>query len=463
MAKSKRRSVNAKKGTTKEATSESNTLTESHGIHEFTSDDVEKLRYELLRWYDKNKRTLPWRTIAASDSSENDRAYAVLVSELMLQQTQVASVISYYTKWMEKWPSLPDLAAASLDEVTEMWTGLGYYSRGRRLHEIACKVNTELGGCMPNTAKELELLPGVGPYTAGAVASIVFSERAPVVDGNVIRVVSKAIWKLADSSVDLERPGDFNQALMELGATVVSKAIWKLADSSVDLERPGDFNQALMELGATVCTPKNPQFPGCALCLPTGKWDARLGVMNFPRKEKKTNVSQQETAVCVLHRKVCDNFEFFLEKRPQKGLLANMWQFPNIALSLGLSDREIVDAATSSLCKNYNVPEPKAQLLGRVPHQFSHISQVYVVLSVPVAQEELQTPAQAQQWVTQSALKDVAMPTGMKKVFKMFSSQDKKQPPPLKKRKVENSPAEASKKNKLVTDFFKSSKVVTKK
>ncbi|KAG9482866.1 hypothetical protein GDO78_009042 [Eleutherodactylus coqui] len=217
--------------------------------HTFTSEETETLRKELLTWYDRCKRDLPWRRLAAAEMDANRRAYSVWVSEVMLQQTQVSTVIDYYTKWMKTWPTVEDLAAASLEEVNEKWSGLGYYSRGRRLQEGAQKVVRDLGGQMPRTAEALQkLLPGVGRYTAGAVASISYGQVTGVVDGNVIRV----LCRLRRIGADCTSPP-------------VADALWNLANDLVDPDRPGDFNQAMMELGATVCTPKRALCGECPL------------------------------------------------------------------------------------------------------------------------------------------------------------------------------------------------------
>ncbi|XP_072275400.1 adenine DNA glycosylase [Pyxicephalus adspersus] len=217
--------------------------------HSFTHLEAESLRKDLLAWYDRCKRDLPWRRLASSESDPDRRAYSVWVSEVMLQQTQVSTVIDYYNKWMKTWPTIQDLAKASLEEVNEKWSGLGYYSRGRRLHEGAGKVVLELEGQIPRTAEDLQrLLPGVGRYTAGAIASISYGQVTGVVDGNVIRVLSR----LRCIGADFTTPA-------------VSDALWSLANCLVDPLRPGDFNQAMMELGATVCTPKKALCSDCPL------------------------------------------------------------------------------------------------------------------------------------------------------------------------------------------------------
>uniref|UniRef100_A0A8B9CK06 Adenine DNA glycosylase n=1 Tax=Anser brachyrhynchus TaxID=132585 RepID=A0A8B9CK06_9AVES len=285
----------------------------------------------------------------------------------MLQQTQVATVIDYYNRWMQKWPTLQALAEASLEEVNELWAGLGYYSRGKRLQEAARKVVSELAGQMPRTAEDLQkLLPGVGRYTAGAIASISYGQATGVVDGNVIRVLCRLRCIGADSS-----------------SPPVIDRLWAMANALVDRSRPGDFNQALMELGATVCTPKAPlcgecpvkqhcrarlrvekelalasrkllgKLPvvpdvedcgvgGCPLCPPAAElWDSSLGVTNFPRKAAKKQPRVEQTATCVLERRGRRGaLEYLIVQRPSSGLLAGLWEFPSVPLAPGLQQEQ---------------------------------------------------------------------------------------------------------------------------
>lgn len=310
---------------------------------------VVRLRCQLLSWYDKEKRELPWRTLAITESDLNIRTYAVWVSEIMLQQTQVATVKDYYNRWMKRWPTVEDLAAATLEEVNKMWAGLGYYSRGKRLHEGAQKVVSELKGQMPRTVDTLlKQLPGVGRYTAAAVGSIALGQVTGAVDGNVIRVLCRLRSIGADST-----------------SPAVTEALWSLANALVDPERPGDFNQAMMELGARVCTPKGPlcsQCPvqshcrsyrkvhvkknqnakkllgktdmktsdlpdiedcmdsgTCPLC-PSEPWDDELGVQNFPRKPAKKPPRVERTLTGVVTRSGEEGGdEFLLIQRPNKG------------------------------------------------------------------------------------------------------------------------------------------------
>jgi A/G-specific adenine glycosylase len=201
------------------------------------------LRKRLLEWYTGNRRELPWR--------RNKDAYAVWVSEIMLQQTRVAVVAQRYPAFMERFPTLVSLALASEEEVLALWSGLGYYARARMLHKAAQFVSSHLGGNLPVRAEELRALPGIGAYTAAAVASIAHGERAPAVDGNVERVLCRVAGWNAGS-----RTG---------GGAALRRKVENLEWRLLDPARPGDFNQAMMELGATVCTPRSPQCGECPL------------------------------------------------------------------------------------------------------------------------------------------------------------------------------------------------------
>ncbi|XP_032660433.2 adenine DNA glycosylase isoform X5 [Chelonoidis abingdonii] len=364
--------------------------------------EIKTFRKNLLAWYDKCKRDLPWRKLAASESDANRRAYAVWVSEIMLQQTQVATVIDYYNRWMQKWPTLQALAKASLEEVNELWAGLGYYSRGKRLQEAAQKVVSELAGQMPATAEELQrLLPGVGKYTAGAIASISYGQVTGVVDGNVIRVLCRVRCIGADSS-----------------SPAVTDRLWDLANSLVDPARPGDFNQAMMELGATVCTPRAP------LC------------MECPVKQHCRARCRVEKELEFASKRLLGKAAFSCSQAPdieECGLLAGLWEFPSLALELGLKEkqqREVLLAHVQAWAGEA-VARGRLRHVGEVSHVFSHIHQTYVVYSLLLGGDHktasgrrdkmLERPAF--RWVTQAEFQKAAVSTAMKKVWKAFERQ----------------------------------------
>ncbi|XP_056234938.1 adenine DNA glycosylase [Seriola aureovittata] len=418
--------------------------------------DVLQLRSQLLNWYDKEKRELPWRTLAMTEPDLNIRTYAVWVSEIMLQQTQVATVKDYYNKWMKRWPTVQDLASATLEEVNQMWAGLGYYSRGKRLHEGAQKVVTELKGQMPQTVDSLlKQLPGVGRYTAAAIGSIALGQVTGAVDGNVIRVLCRLRAIGAEST-----------------SPAVTEALWGLANTLVDPEKPGDFNQAMMELGARVCTPKAPvcnrcpvqshcrsyrkvhvkqeqnskklllklerktsSLPDiedcvssgtCPLC-PSDPWDDELGVQNFPRKPAKKPPRVERTLTCVVIRPGEEGEdEYLLTQRPNKGLLAGLWEFPCLLLEEENSEMKQKRALCAVISRILGTPltESLCKYVGEVVHIFSHIHQTYVVHSVRLKDGDTQTQTENAQWLSRSALHEAAVSTGLKKIVKLYDSVD---------------------------------------
>jgi len=225
----------------------------------------------LMAWYDANRRDLPWR--------RTRDPYAIVVSEYMLQQTQVATVIPYYLRWLDAFPDWAALARAGESGVLKSWEGLGYYRRARFLHQLAKHVAGPLGGQLPRDAAALRELPGIGPYMAGAVASIAFGRKTPLVDGNVERVFAR-VFALSDPT----------------GQTATKKKMWDIAEKLLPAERCGDFNQALMELGATVCTPRNPR---CLLC-PLEKACQAGDPHNFPVKRKTASIVSDRTYAAVI-------------------------------------------------------------------------------------------------------------------------------------------------------------------
>jgi len=253
---------------------------------------------KLLAWYARHKRALPWR--------DEPDPYRIWVSEIMLQQTQVDTVIPYYQRWLARFPTLAALAAAPLNDVLAAWEGLGYYSRARNLQRAAQIVTAEHSGAVPHTLPELQALPGIGRYTAGAIASIAFGVDAPVLDGNVKRVLARAF----DVQVDVKSPAGVAQ-------------LWALAESLVPRGRAGDYNQALMDLGATVCTPRAPACERCpvqALCVAR-----QLGVqLERPVMPAPRARPERIYAAGVVHKAG----RVLLGQRPADELLGGLWAFP---------------------------------------------------------------------------------------------------------------------------------------
>ena len=300
---------------------------------------IDRMSRALLAWYDAGFRDLPWR---------RDRdAYRVWVSEVMLQQTRVETVIPRYARWLERFPTLAALADAEVDDVLAEWEGLGYYSRARNLHAAARLVRDARGGEVPDTAAGLRDLPGVGEYTAGAVASIAFDRPEPAIDTNARRVLSRLF--------DLASPSP-----TELRAR---------AAALIPADRPGDFNQALMELGATVCVARAPRCAECPLaraCLARarGTTDSRPGRSARPR------VPEFELGVAVA---VAPGGRALLVRRAERGLLGGLWEFPSREAASG----ETPAAAAARALRPLVPRAVPARPLAVVPHAYSHRRHVY--------------------------------------------------------------------------------------
>ncbi|MEI7750673.1 MAG: A/G-specific adenine glycosylase [Candidatus Omnitrophota bacterium] len=258
-----------------------------------------KLRQALLRWYAKYQRDLPWR--------HTHDPYKIWASEIMLQQTQVATVIPYYERWLKSFPTLSALANAPLSKALELWAGLGYYRRVRMFHEAAVYIQRELQGNIPETAEKLRALPGIGRYTAGAIASIAWGEKTPVLDGNVIRILTRifAIARPIDRPATLEK-------------------LWPIAASLLPEKKPGDLNQALMELGATVCFPSNPQCTRCPVKKSCSAHQKGKELF-YPVRSQRSAYEKLNMAALVLRN---HKNAVWLEKQPEKGRWGGLWMFP---------------------------------------------------------------------------------------------------------------------------------------
>src|SRR5687767_3542267 len=277
------------------------------------------IRRKLLAWYDRCKRDLPWRR-------RHDDPYAQLLAEFMLQQTQVSTVTPFYERFIQRFPDVRSLAAAGADDVLAMWSGLGYYSRARHLHRAAQEIVQRFGGTVPRLVDELITLPGIGRYTAGAIASVAYDTPAPVLDGNVIRVLMRL-------RADRDDPK----------SVAVRSRLWAAAEALIPQRRCGDFNQGLMELGATICLPRNPQ---CLLCPIQAYCRAREAglVEQIPAVAQRTPVKEMSMVTAAIHHRQ----KLMFVQRPLKGLWAGLWELPSETLRA----RETVDNAWVRLRKN---------------------------------------------------------------------------------------------------------------
>jgi A/G-specific adenine glycosylase len=265
-----------------------------------TADQRRAFQQDLLDWYDDNKRSMPWR--------ETDDPYRIWVAEIMLQQTRVDTVRDYYHRFLESFPTVEALAAAERDEVLKRWEGLGFYARARHLHEAAQHVVDEHGGTVPDTMDAIRDLKGVGPYTAAAVLSIAHQKPHAVLDGNVKRVLTRIFAVEEDATT-----------------TAAERELRRLANELLDSERPGDFNQAMMELGALVCTPSTPLCDRCPLQTVCRAHEAGTEE-DYPVTPESEPVPHHDIAVGLVFDH--ENGQVLIQRRPDEGLLGGLWEFP---------------------------------------------------------------------------------------------------------------------------------------
>ena len=327
----------------------------------------------ILGWYDQGHRDLPWR--------RTQDPYRIWISEIMLQQTRAETVVSYYERFLARYPTVQDLASAPEEELLKAWEGLGYYSRARSLQKAAKEIVARYGGQLPADLEKLRALPGIGDYTAGAIASIAFGIPAAAVDGNVERVLCR--W---DAIKD------------EVGTPAVRRQIAARAQALVPRDRPGAFANAMMEMGATMCTPKNPK---CLLC------PVREGCMGFaqgiaqelPHKAKKKAQRVENRAVLLVF---CDN-RVLIVKRQEK-LLGGLFVFPDV----------LEESDPARLCQALEALGIRAaydEKLGHARHVFTHLIWEMDVHAV-VADEMTQVPGG--QWVSRQELAALPLPTAVK-------------------------------------------------
>jgi len=350
----------------------------------------------LLDWYDRHRRRLPWRPLPGVAADP----YRVWLSEIMLQQTTVAAVGPYFEKFIHRWPSVTALGNASLDDVLRMWAGLGYYSRARNLYACAVAVTRDHDGVFPDSEAGLRALPGIGPYTAAAIAAIAFDRRTMPVDGNIERVVSRLY--AVEEPLPKSKP-----RIQQLAATLLAPPRAGDADSRAgDVKtRAGDSAQALMDLGATICTPKR---PACALCPVSDGCAARLrgDQESFPRKAPKKTGELRRGAAFVVTR----GDELLVRTRPEKGLLGGMTEVPTSTWLAGQDDKAARKQAPAlKAATNWH------RKLGVVTHVFTHFPLELVVYTASVAARS--RAPDGMRWVPIVTLQDEALPNVMRKVI----------------------------------------------
>ena len=334
----------------------------------------------LLDWYDRNRRRLPWR----AENNVKPDPYRVWLSEIMLQQTNVKTVAPYYEKFLSRWPNVSDLATESLVEVLKLWAGLGYYARARNLHACAREILENHAGRFPDTEAELRKLPGIGAYTAAAIAAIAFGRKATPVDGNIERVIARLF--AVEESLPAAKP-----RIQALAATLTPD------------QRAGDFAQAMMDLGATICTPKR---PACSLC----PWiepclaQKRGDQETFPRKTEKAEGQLRRGAAFVVMRA---DGALLARTRPDKGLLAKMTEVPTTEWSHDFSIEHAISEAP--------IDADWTRLPGAVRHIFTHFPLELVVFRAKVA-KGTRAPS-GMRFIASAEIQGEAFPNVMRKVI----------------------------------------------
>lgn len=353
----------------------------------------------LLAWYDHNRRDLPWRRTPSP--------YRTWVSELMLQQTRVDTVIPYFERFLRELPDVRALAAVPEQRLLKLWEGLGYYRRARHLRAAAKRIVADLGGKFPKTAAGWRDLPGVGPYTAAAIASIAFGEPVPVVDGNVLRVFTR-FWALAG---DIRRPAVRDDLAGRLQAVL---------DAGGDArKRPGDFNQAVMELGALVCLPKTPRCAACPLrpdCVACR--DDRTA--ELPVKSARAPVPHVDIAVAVIRR----GGRILVQQRHAEKMLGGLWEFPGGKLEAGETPAA---AVVREVREETGLRVRAGSFLGKVDHAYSHFSvTLHVFACVPLPGSRLAAgrpgrAGEAPRWVVPAELRSLPMPRANQHILTLLA------------------------------------------
>ena len=295
-------------------------------------------RQALLAWYSQVGRDLPWRHCR--------EPYRIWVSEIMLQQTQVKTVIPYYHRWLEQFPTLEQLAQANLQQVLKAWEGLGYYSRARNLHRAAQKIVQEYGGVFPSQLEEVLALPGIGLTTAGGILSAAFNQPVAILDGNVKRVLARLV-------------------ALPVPPAKATKQLWQLSEALLDTEHPREFNQALMDLGATVCTPKNPD---CSRCPWMSNCQAyNLGIQSqLPMRETSSPLPHKLIGVAVIWN---EQGHILIDRRRPDGLLGGLWEFPGGKIE---PDETVEDCIKREIKEELGIEIEVGDRLITIEHAYTH-------------------------------------------------------------------------------------------
>ncbi|MEC8677362.1 MAG: A/G-specific adenine glycosylase [Candidatus Margulisiibacteriota bacterium] len=342
---------------------------------------------QLIEWFNTHQRPLPWRKSPSS--------YYTLISEFMAQQTQIATVIPYFNRWIKQFPTIQDVAQADEDTIFKAWEGLGYYSRAKNLHKTAKIISEELNGIIPESASELETLPGIGPYIAAAIASIAFSEKIAVVDGNVLRVMTRFFGikdDISDQKTKVKIQNRLNQVIKPL--------------------EPASFNQGLMELGALICLPKNPNCMDCPIS-ETCYAKNMNETTTLPVKKKKPPTPHYTIVIGIIKNKTNN---ILITKRKKDQLLGGLWEFPGGKVN---ENETLENALIREIKEEVNLDIKSPQFLCKVNHAYSHfkITMHAYCCTLDSDNKIKLSSADEFRWINQNEFDDFAFPKANKVVI----------------------------------------------
>lgn len=363
----------------------------THWNANFSDSDIAALRRSLLSWYEQRGRTLPWR-------NEVD-PYKIWVSEIMLQQTQVKTVIPYYQRWLTQFPTVETLASADLQQVLKAWEGLGYYARGRNLHKAAQQVVEQQDGQFPANLEGVLALPGIGRTTAGGILSAAFNQPVSILDGNVKRVLARL-------------------AALPVPPAKALQQLWQLSDRLIDPEHPRDFNQAIMDLGAIACTPRNPT---CLLCPWRDLCRAfTQGIQSqLPMKQPSSPLPHKKIGVAVIRN---EQGQILIDRRLEKGLLGGLWEFPGGKIE---PDETVEDCIKREIREELGIEIAVGEHLLTLDHAYTHFK---VTLNVYYCQHLSGEPqpleSQEVRWVELADIDQYPFPKANSKIIEALRSRN---------------------------------------
>lgn len=347
------------------------------------------IQQNLINWFQKNQRELPWR--------KKYEPYHVWISEIMLQQTQVTTALPYFDRWIKELPDIKSVATASEDKILKLWEGLGYYSRARNLQKAAQVIMKEYDGQFPDKYENILKLPGIGSYTAGAITSIAFNKRKAIVDGNIIRVISRLM--------------NFHENT-RLQENV--KKFWTWMDNATPDKNTRDFNQGMMELGALICTPRNPKCTQCPLkekCLGRIKDTAQL----LPNRGEKSEKIAIQVAIAIIHK----NGKVFIQKRPSEGLMGGLWEFPGGKVE----DEKPKAAMEREIKEELGISLQNIKLFKKIRHGYTKFSVDLNCFTADHAKGKVKLTAAAKgKWVKLDDLNKYPFPAANVKLIKQLTA-----------------------------------------